>query len=98
VLNSCIRVSDYNEQYSLCQPLLPLPLLTLGLTRSTQRHTTPLHKHPLPTYLLPAIKNTTKAMDHLQRHGYDRAGNKHNISNKKRKHLDLSAWDRQHKA
>jgi len=52
-------------------------------------------KHPLPTYLLPAMKNTTKAMDHLQRHGYDRAGNKHNISNKKRKHLDLSAWDRQ---
>ena len=23
VLNSCIEVSDYNEPYSLCQPLLP---------------------------------------------------------------------------
>jgi hypothetical protein len=44
VLNSCIGVSDYNEPYSLCQPLLPSPLLTLGLTRSTQRHTTPLHR------------------------------------------------------
>ena len=43
MLNSCIGVSDYNEQYSLCQPLLPSPLSTLGLTRSTQRHTTPLH-------------------------------------------------------
>jgi hypothetical protein len=44
VLNSCIGVSDYNEQYSLCQPLLPSPLSTLGLTRSTQRQTTPLQQ------------------------------------------------------
>jgi hypothetical protein len=35
VLNSCIEVSDYNEPYSLCQPLLPSPVSTLGLTRST---------------------------------------------------------------
>jgi hypothetical protein len=34
VLNSCIEVSDYNEPYSLCQPLLPSPLSTLGLTRA----------------------------------------------------------------
>ena len=34
VLNSCIKVSDYNKPYSLCQPLLPLPLSTLGLTRA----------------------------------------------------------------
>ena len=32
MLNSCIEVSDYNEQYSLCQPLLPSS--TLGLTRA----------------------------------------------------------------
>ena len=34
VLNSCIEVSDYNEPYSLCQPLLPSPQSTLGLTRA----------------------------------------------------------------
>jgi hypothetical protein len=42
VLNSCIGVSDYNKQYSLCRPLLPSPLPTLGLTRSTQRHSNPV--------------------------------------------------------
>jgi hypothetical protein len=34
VLNLCIEVSDYNEPYSLCQPLLPSPVSTLGLTRA----------------------------------------------------------------
>jgi hypothetical protein len=34
MLNSYIEVSDYNELYSLCQPLLPLPLLTLSLTQA----------------------------------------------------------------
>jgi len=34
MLNSCIEVSDYNEPYSLCQPLLPSPQSTLGLTRA----------------------------------------------------------------
>ena len=43
MLDSCIGVSDYNEQYLLCQPLFPSPLSSLGLTRSTQRHTTPLY-------------------------------------------------------
>jgi hypothetical protein len=42
VLNSCIGVSGYNEPYSLCEPLLLSHLSTLGLTRSTQRHPTPL--------------------------------------------------------
>ena len=32
MLNSCIEVSDYNEPYSLCSPLLPSPQSTLGLT------------------------------------------------------------------
>ena len=50
MLNSCIEVSDYNEPYSLCQTLLPSPLSTLGLTRSTQRHTTPLHTRRLRTW------------------------------------------------
>jgi len=44
VLNSCIEVSDYNEPYSLCQPLLPSPLSTLGLTRAKPFGIpTPLH-------------------------------------------------------
>ena len=42
MLNSCIGVSDYNEPYSLCQPLFPSPVFTLGSPRSTQRQTTPL--------------------------------------------------------
>jgi hypothetical protein len=44
VLNSYIEVSDYNEPYSLCQPLLPSPLLTLSLTRAKPFGIpTPLH-------------------------------------------------------
>jgi hypothetical protein len=44
VLNSCIEVSDYNEPYSLCQPLLPSPVSTLGLTRAKPFGIpTPLH-------------------------------------------------------
>jgi hypothetical protein len=44
VLNSCIEVSDYNEPYSLCQPLLPSPMSTLGLTRAKPFGIpTPLH-------------------------------------------------------
>jgi hypothetical protein len=44
MLNSCIEVSDYNEPYLLCQPLLLLPLLTLGLTRAKPFGIpTPLH-------------------------------------------------------
>jgi hypothetical protein len=45
VLNSCIEVSDYNEPYSLCQPLLPSPVSTLGLTRAKPFGIpTPLHE------------------------------------------------------
>jgi hypothetical protein len=53
VLNSCIGVSDYNEQHSLCQPLLPSPESPFGLTRSTQRQPTPLHRG-IPNHHLPS--------------------------------------------
>jgi hypothetical protein len=46
VLNSCIGVGDYNEPYLLCQPLLPLPGSTLGLTR-------PKPSGNLPRYIPP---------------------------------------------
>jgi hypothetical protein len=38
VLNSCIGVSDYNEQYSLCQPLLPCAFVNPWFNPITQRH------------------------------------------------------------
>ena len=68
MLNSCIGVSDYNELYSLCQPLLPSPQSTLGLTRSTQRQPTPLQraKSELPSlgivcYILPCNNSAASA-------------------------------------
>jgi hypothetical protein len=69
-------------------------LTVIGCVTNTRYHDT--IKHPLPAYLLPAMKNTTKAMDHLQRHRYDRQGFKH-IS-KERKHMDISAWSLQQRA
>jgi hypothetical protein len=48
VLNSCIEVSDYNEQYSLCQPLLPSPESTVGLTRAQlSGNPPPLHMYTI---------------------------------------------------